>query len=528
LAAALELRALGVACRLVDQAPSRSDRSRALAVQARTLELLARHGVADALVERGRRTLDVALFVQKQPAAEVSFGDIGVQDSPYPFILFVSQVETERVLEAKVKELGVEVERPVEVTLVEALPDGGAGAQLRHADGTEERVHARYVVGADGAHSLVRKAAGMNFNGSAYPQDFMLADVEVQWDLPKDRVHFFLGDEAMVTVLPLQGHSRVVAVRPKHPTEKDPTLRQMEELLNSVSPVAASLENPTWLARFHLHHRGVDRYRQGPFFVAGDAAHIHSPVGGQGMNTGIQDAINLAWKLAYVLQGRAGEALLDSYHAERFPVGQRLLRRTDRFFSLVASANSMVIAARNFLAPRVVPWALKSPEQRRETFRFVSQLGINYRASPVVSESCIDMGDLLHPGLRAGDRVPDAHIRSSGGQATTLQSQLDPTRHTLLLFRGGNAGPIALKACSDRAMEFSTWITPVIVSRVPVEAVEPGMSVWLDQSGEAHERLGIRHPAHVLVRPDQYVAFRSSGLALEGVPLFLKRAYGCS
>jgi 2-polyprenyl-6-methoxyphenol hydroxylase-like FAD-dependent oxidoreductase len=524
LTAALELTWAGIKCRIVDQAQVRSDKSRALAVQARTLELLARHGIAQTLVKRGRTSHRIGLFVQKRLAADVEFHDIGIKDTAFPFILFVSQVETERVLEARLLELGVKVERPVTATALEQ-DESGVTVTLGREGEREEQVRARYVIGADGAHSVVRKAAGLSFEGAAYPQDFMLADVDVSWDLPHDRVQFFLGEDVVMTAIPLKGdHHRFIAVRPQRPPEADPTLEEMQELLQGLCPVPVRLTNPKWLTRFHLHHRGVNQYRQGRLFVAGDAAHIHSPAGGQGMNAGIQDAVNLAWKLAYVLLGRAGEHLLDSYHEERFPVGRRLLSRTDRFYSVAASSNSLLVAARNYLAPRVVPLALKSPATRAQVFRFVSQLGVRYRSSPVVSESCMDMDDLLRSGPRAGDRVPDCHFSTMDGKATSLQRELHRPNHTLLLFAHEEPTQ-GVRMALDRAREFNSWIAPVVVCQKPLP-LDPEARCWVDTEGEIHARLGIRHAAHVLIRPDGHVAYRAQGLALEGVPLFLKRAYG--
>jgi 2-polyprenyl-6-methoxyphenol hydroxylase-like FAD-dependent oxidoreductase len=520
LTAALELTWAGVRCRIVEQATVPSTRSRAVGIQARTLELFARHGIADALVERGLRCVQVSFHVEKQPKAQIDFGDVGVDDTPFPFMLFVSQVETEAVLTKKLAALGVQVERGVTVTDVTAGAHG-ASASLRHPDGREETVEARFVVGADGAHSVVRRAAGLSFQGGAYPQSFMLADAQVEWDLPRDQIHFLLGEQAAVVVLPLGEGHRLVTLEPRRHDEHEPTREEMEALLQSVSPVPARLSSATWLARFKLHHRGVNRYRTGPLFVAGDAAHIHSPVGGQGMNTGIQDAVNLAWKLAYVLKGYASDALLDTYHDERFPVGQTLLGRTDRFFSLVATESSFLAAIRNFLVPKAVPLVASSTARRAQVFRLVSELSVNYRNSPLVSESCMDMAGLFQPGLCAGDRVPDAPL---GGTGATLHQLLAKPEHQLLLFPW-DASASAIRAALDRAREFSTWISTAVVSKTPLE-LSPRDICWRDESGKVHERLRIRGAAHVLVRPDGYLAYRAKGLALEGVPLFLKRVYG--
>src|SRR5215208_5062050 len=357
---ATELAARGVSGRIIDRAPERSERSRALVVQARSLELLQKMGVADELVARGRRTIKATPFVEGRPAANLEFGDIGVDDTPYPFLLFVSQAETERVLEKHLESLGAKVERPVELLSFEGDAEG-VSARLRHGDGRQETARVRYLVGADGAHSTVRHTLGLSFKGDAYPQDFPLAGPSTY---------------------------RLIATRAEDaPLDAgDPTLEEVQQLATELCPLPVKLYDPSWLARFRLHHRGVDSYRAGQAFVAGDAAHIHSPAGGQGMNTGIQDSYNLAWKLTLVIEGHAPDSILDSYHEERHPIGQRLLRTTDRMFNVAATPNPLAIELRNFLMPRVLPRVMGKRSLRARAFRFVSQLGIRYPDSPIVGE----------------------------------------------------------------------------------------------------------------------------------------------
>src|ERR671911_185015 len=273
---AAELAARGVGCRIIDKAPARSQHTRALVVQARTLELMQKMGIADDLVARGRRTLKVTPFVGGRRAVDVEFGDIGVDDTPFPFILFVSQAETERALEGHLESLGVKVERPVELLTFAQDPEG-VDARLRRPDGREETVRARYIVGADGAHSQVREAAGLAFEGDAYPQDFVLADVDLDWGGDDDRLYFFLSRRGLLAAFPLAGPSthRLVAT-PSEETPSDagdPTLEEFQQIADELSAIPMRLHDPSWLSRFRLHHRGVDRYRAGRAFVAGDAAH---------------------------------------------------------------------------------------------------------------------------------------------------------------------------------------------------------------------------------------------------------------
>jgi 2-polyprenyl-6-methoxyphenol hydroxylase-like FAD-dependent oxidoreductase len=463
---ACELAARGVPHRLVDQAPVASDKSRALVVHARTLEVFQKMGFADRLVERGRTAFDFSVWVAGREAVALQIGDTGVDDTPFPFLLFVSQAETEKLLTARLAELGGRVERPAQVIGFDEDP---GGVVARFADGRALR--ARFVAGCDGAHSVVRKAAGCTFEGAAYESDFVLGDVAIDWSRSNDAFHLILPAEGgVLALLPLTGDRRwrVIVTRvdaPEH--EGDPTLAELQALVDRFAPEPLKLRDPVWLQRFRLHHRGVDRYRAGRFFVAGDAAHIHSPAGGQGMNTGIQDAFNLGWKLALAAQGHAGDFLLDSYHGERWPVGQRLLSFTDRLFALNTSGNPLAVRLRNFFVPRVAPRALASRRLRASIFRFVSQLGIAYRDSAIVEDHP------LHGGPHAGDRAPESD---------DLFSRLTGTRFHLLAIG---------------------W-EPTLPSRL-------APLVEVHRFTAPPPRYGTTSPATWLIRPDGYVSYRAHG-----------------
>ena len=529
---AAELAARGIGCRIVDKAPVRSDRSRALVVHARSLELMQKMGIADRLVGRGRRAIKVTPFVGGRRAVDFEFGDIGVEDTPYPFLLFVSQAETEQALEGHLESLGVRVERPIELLTFTQDPEG-VDARLRRPDGREETVRARYIVGADGAHSQVREAAGLAFEGDAYPQDFVLADVDLDWAGDDDRLYFFLSRRGLLAAFPLAGPSthRLVATPSEEtpPDAGDPTLEEFQQMANELSSIPMRLHDPSWLSRFRLHHRGVDRYRTGLAFVAGDAAHIHSPAGGQGMNTGIQDAYNLAWKLALVIQGRAPDSLLDSYHEERHPVGQRLLRTTDRIFNVAATHNPLFITLRNALIPRILPWVLGKRSRRARAFRFVSQLGIKYPESPIVDEELRGADQAFRNGPAAGHRAPDGPLlMAEDGREVSLFSRLRGTPHHLLLFAGRSldAGGFTSDAeLRNLLAGYGGMIQPHLIF-----AGERGQSgseapAYVDESGLVHVRYGLTGAGFYLVRPDGYVAFRAPGSTLRPLRAYLRRVF---
>ncbi|MGH7553597.1 MAG: FAD-dependent monooxygenase, partial [Longimicrobiales bacterium] len=340
LALAAQLQSFGMRFRIIDRSLDRARESRALAVQARTLEVLDTLGLADQLVARGRTSTRVAIHAGARTVAHIQLGSIGRVDTRFPFILFVSQSETERVLAEHLERAGVTIERGVELTGFDAR-DAWVDCNLQDQSGLDYSVRARYLAGCDGARSLVRKAAGFSFEGGSYPQDFVLGDVEADGPLEPLSINAFIGQGGLSMFFPLGEPTtwRVIAMKsfdqrtlrePTATSEESPigplSLQELQTIVDFPTGASVRVRDPAWLTHFRLHHRQVERYSNGRVFLAGDAAHIHSPVGGQGMNTGIQDAWNLGWKLALVARGIADPAILDSYEPERLPVGRSVLR----------------------------------------------------------------------------------------------------------------------------------------------------------------------------------------------------------
>ncbi|MBX6724335.1 MAG: FAD-dependent monooxygenase, partial [Dactylosporangium sp.] len=332
--------------RVIDRRAEPVHESRALAVQPRTLEVLRPFGVSDALVARGNPAVRLHLH---GPGGEVSFPlfDLGMDDTPYPFLLVVSQAVTEEVLGGHLAGQGVAVDRPVELL---ALADEGDAVTctLSGAGGATERVRAAYVVGCDGARSTTRTLAGIDFRGGRYPQTFALADLSVD-GLEPDTAHAFFGSDGIALFFPLVRPApwRLIAMRPPGgwpgtPPGQDTSLRDLQAAVDRFTGGRVRLHDPVWRSDFRLQHRQAVTYRSGRVFVAGDAAHVHSPAGAQGMNTGIQDAVNLGWKVALVARGLTPARLLDSYDVERRPVGAMVVRATDRAFTVATSTAAPV------------------------------------------------------------------------------------------------------------------------------------------------------------------------------------------
>ncbi|MDO0910443.1 FAD-dependent monooxygenase [Streptomyces sp. DT2A-34] len=486
LALAAQLRAHGITFRLVDRSPDRVRESRALGIQPRTLEALAGFGVTERLVARGNPAMRLRLHLKRRTVSVPLF-DIGLTDTPYPFLLFLSQAETENVLGEHLATRGVPIERGTELLLLDRR-DPHVVCRLRGRDGTEEDVVARYVVGCDGAHSTVRAQAGIDFEGYAYPQTYLLADLDVD-GLEPGAVHSYMTGAGMLIFFPLGSPApwRMLAIRPPDAPDGEVTLPLLRQIADRYGAQGLTLRDPVWMTDFRLHNRGAARYRSGPCFLAGDAAHIHSPAGAQGMNTGIQDALNLGWKLALVCRGAAPEELLQTYGIERAPVGREVRRFTDRAFTVGTSPHPLLRFARARLVPHLAPLAVRARAPRRWVFRTVSELGIHYRRSPASTTG----GRPPRHGPRAGDRLPDL---PRGIQARTAA----PGWHLLL------TGPPHL--WPDQRL------APVLAGRADLITVH---------------RLDDRGPwpgvAQGLVRPDGHVGYVARGAELEGLRAYAAR-----
>jgi 2-polyprenyl-6-methoxyphenol hydroxylase-like FAD-dependent oxidoreductase len=508
------LHAFGARIRVVDRLIDRAHESRALVVHARSLEILRDLGVDEALLRRGNKAARIAVHRSAKKRFIITFDDIGAIDTEFPFILFISQAETEAVLSDHLASVGQRVDRGVEVTSL-AADEAGVSCTLLHLDGGEERLRATFVAGCDGAHSFVRKAAGIPFKGDVYPQTFVLGDVEVDGAIVPNAGHLFFGQNGLAVFFPLGRPRtwRMIGIAPPevgaeiNPTDRPQlTLDELQRIADVSVPIPLRLRDPDWLANFRLHHRQAEHYRSGRFFLAGDAAHVHSPAGGQGMNTGLQDAWNLGWKLGLVIRGVGKDRLLDSYEAERLPVGKFLLRYTDRLFggfTRVAKGGLIAKLVRVIFAGIVLPRAMSSPKRRARAFRILSQLGIRYRASPIVQEG----EPRLKNGPHAGDRFPDAPV-TVRGKASTLHRELGGPRFHLLLCGPETAWDGA--AILQLEKRFGALLSIRHISRTGSD------SVLQDPSGGALALLGVRQAALYVVRPDGHISYRCAGTSLEG------------
>jgi 2-polyprenyl-6-methoxyphenol hydroxylase-like FAD-dependent oxidoreductase len=518
---AAHLHRQGVACRLIDRSPTASDKSKALVLWSRTLEMLEDLGVVGDFLAAGMTLNAARIHGGSRLLVRVPFEIAG---TAYAKPLMLAQNETERLLTEHLRRSGIMVERPVELT---GFADRGdhVDATLKHADGREEAVRCDWLLGCDGAHSTTRHTLGLQFTGEAEPNDWVLADCRID-GVPHDELSLFWHHKGVLAFFPFaRDRCRVIAdmgTAKGADRPPDPTLAEVQAIVDERGPGGVRLSEPHWLAGFRIHERKVADYRRGRVFLAGDAAHIHSPAGGQGMNTGMQDAWNLAWKLALVQSGAApASPLLDSYSQERGEVGEQVLRNASRLTAVATLRNPVG----QFLRNRLVSALGLLPAFRRSFVLGLSELTIHYPHSPLNGEST---GSAWRSGgVRPGDRVPDAQLRESGtGRQQRLLQALDGTRHHLLLLPAA-AEPRVLDNLRELGRRTEAAYPDVIRSHliVPADALPAGTEgpAWLDPAGAVRGLFGATETALALVRPDGYLGYRGQPATGEGLDAHLRR-----
>jgi 2-polyprenyl-6-methoxyphenol hydroxylase-like FAD-dependent oxidoreductase len=406
---AIELARYGVPVRIVEKAAQRTDKSKALVVWSRTLELLDRQPAGSApFVEAGFQVAAVGIFAGKKQMGRVSMEAV---DSPYPYALMLPQSETERLLEERLNALGVRVERQAEATAISLRTDG-ADVVLRHTDGREEKAAADWLAGCDGAHSLVRHTVGAAFAGETIDSDWMLADVHMRgYPVPDTEATVYWHTDGAFVIFPISpGRYRLLADLPPTSAAHPPTpsLEQVQAMIDRRGPPGMTAHDPIWLAGFRINGRKVASYRYGRAFLCGDAAHVHSPAGGQGMNTGMQDAFNLAWKLAAAAKGLCRESLLDSYSAERSEVGEHVLHDAQNLTVVGTMKNPVAQTIRNTVGHLML--GLASVQQAMADK--MTEMSVGYPNSPL-------NGQALGGGPKPGGRIAPIVGQTPVGSGTT-------------------------------------------------------------------------------------------------------------
>ena len=512
----------GVNFRIVDKAPGIREVSKAMILHVRTQEVLDKVGVAERAREEAQPLTEVVVFAYGKHIGAWDLDDI---DSAYAHPLILGQNRTQHILLDQLRGLGRDVEWNVEATIFEPTAEG-AQTTLKTSDAasgqaSETTIRSRYVVGCEGSNSLVRKTLKFSFEGDRYTgEQFIQADCRIKWALPKGRSYLFLTPDGYMMVIEFPDDVvRIFISLPDHnaagaqaaagqlgaveATSEEPTLDEIRTHLTRLSGFDCELTDPTWRARYRTSHRYANRFSEGCAFICGDAGHVHVPIGGQGMNTGIQDAFNLGWKLAGVVKNELNESVLESFHDERHPVAVSLIKGTDfAYTGILHPSETRQRAARLF-----GPFLIRN--ERVQTFMrgTLEELNVSYPNSPLN----LDLGGAKGPA--PGERVLDVALVRDADKATVKLSELTRGEAwTLLLFAGLHADEEDMAARSVLAREidqrFGARVRVVGVEAAAVAAPGfPGVAL-LDVLHGAHERYGIAAPAFYLLRPDTYVCAR--------------------
>jgi 2-polyprenyl-6-methoxyphenol hydroxylase-like FAD-dependent oxidoreductase len=489
----------GVTPVIIDRHPGPSVQTKALGVHARTMEIYAKLGIAERAVELGLPTRGGNMWPEGRFGARIPFGDIGRGLSPFPYILILGQDDNERLLGELLRNQNVPVQWNTELMKLEHGAND-VRVTLKQADGSIKETRTRWVAGCDGAHSAVRTLNGIGFPGAPYEHVFFVADTTATGPMVPDELNIYLWKDGFHLFFPMRGrnHWRIVGILPAELRGRDDlTFDAVVPSLRQYAGTALAFSECSWFSTYRIHHRHAERFRDRRCFLLGDAAHIHSPVGAQGMNTGLQDAYNLAWKLALVIEGRASESLLDTYETERLPVAKRLLETTDRGFALVVSDSLAARLLRTRVIAKVAALAMRFERVRKFAFRTISQIGIRYPQSRL-SENL--------PGLpaeapRAGKRFPWLKLKFvSGSGPEDLFARLDDTCFNLIVI--GQSAPRA------EPPELAGLLRTHVVAA---------------DSSNVHElaRAHIPSPSYYLLRPDGHVGLAGTRLEVAVLSRYL-------
>ena len=488
LSLACQLTRFGIDFVVVEKNESFTPFSKALGVQARTLEIYDQLGLAQTAIERGEIADKARLLEGGQIRGEMHFGEFGKGLSEFPYMLMLEQSKNEELLYEYLRSHGRDV---LWKTELEDFSQSGSGvtAHVKISSGDTQTINGKYLVGCDGASSPVRHSLGLTFEGSTFERLFYVADARVDWELAHDALHVALARDVFTAFFPMKGEHRyrIIGTFPesKNQEEGEVLYEEIERQIKDESEVPLEISDVRWFSLYKVHSRRVNKFREGRCFVAGDSAHIHSPAGAQGMNTGIGDAYNLAWKLAFVIKGHASEKLLDTYNDERLANAKRLLESTDRMFELAAGDGWLVSLIRTTIFPPIANLVTSIDAVKKRLFRLVSQIVINYRDFSLSKHTHDETDD-----VKAGDRLPYFVV-----DGDSIFHKLNEPKFHLLLFSNGASEQTI---CKDVEREFND------VADCQVAPLD-------DRVKEIFEK---ENDFIVFLRPDNHIAFISSEISL--------------
>ena len=495
LALACQLIRYGIDFIIIDKKETTTPHSKAIGVQARTLEIYEQIGLAAPLIELGSIAERATMFAGGRVRGCIPFRDLGKGMSPYPFLLIVEQGKHEKLLHDFISSHGRKVSWKTE--LENFTHDETYVTGVINSNGQKETIEAKYLIACDGAKSLVRHSLGLKFEGSTFERMFYVADVDIDWKLGRSGLFVYLMKNNLLAFFGMDGEKqfRIVGTFPEEfsKDEGEVLYEEIEEQFRNDADIDFDITRVNWFSTYNVHTRHVERFSKGRCHLAGDSAHIHTPAGAQGMNTGIQDGYNLAWKLAWVLKHGASEELLDTYNEERLPNAEALMRTTDRFFNIAANPNPVFAFIRLWIFPYIAEFLFSLDLVKRFVFPRISQISINYRGSSL-SET---KGSFK---VKAGDRM--SWFEMNGKSVYDVLHE--PVFH-LLVFSDGK-----------------TEIPPL-----PVDLMKSWQgkidSHFFDLNEKTAEVFGTREPFFLVLRPDNYIGMISDDFSPEAVDQYLSK-----
>jgi len=498
--------------KIIDKSKVPAMDSRAAGIQPRTLEVFELMGVLSKFLQDGVKVVGFNIFSKKRELLHASYKGF---DTPYSFVLDLPQSQTEHILLKKLESLGHSVHRGVELSNLEIKKES-VHVTLKEGEERTTPDEYLYVIGCDGARSACRKLTNTSFPGSEYPTKWIVLDAKLDWNYDFQEMNLFPHEDGLIAVFPLpHERSRIVIEYPSD-LSSSPSFEMAQKALQNRISSDITFREPTDINPFIMHHRQVTSYKTERVFLAGDAAHLHSPAGGQGMNTGIQDAFNLAWKLAFVIQNKAPPTLLDSYHEERHPVAKEVLSITDRITKMMTVKNPALSFMRDSFMSTVGSF---DTLKKQLPLKF-SQTTICYKSSNIIKESA------KHPPkeLKLGARAPD-HMLKKAGDEIRLFSLLSLSNFTLLLFSGKHPSEETFKCLNEIASDIHPLVSPFIIYRNQSDYDQSAMkeTSFLDLEPSMHTHYGITNPTAVLIRPDGYIGMIQEPPSKEFIQNTLKK-----
>ncbi len=503
---ACQLARYGINFRIIDKKPEPTQASNATWIQTRTLELFDQMGIAEYFIKIGHPCSAINFYIDGKQSAILTFKDV---NSIYPFILMLPQSETEKILEKYLIEFNKNVERPLELIDIKFENDTVIST-LKHSDGRIENIISNWLVACDGANSIVREKCGFHFPGEDLKEQFMVADATIDFTyMPKDEIHFFFDPGTVLAAFPLgKNKYRIAANLHLDYPRKFYSEREVIELVQERAHGKYYVTDVAWISSFWIHGKIAEHMRKGPIFLAGDAAHIHSPAGGQGMNTGIQDAYNLAWKLAFVIQRKAKASLLDSYEIERYPIVEETINQNEHFTKIALFDKDFLSKLEDFSKD------LSDDRDGNLTKKIgnqITQIDIQYKNSPIINYK--NDKNLYY----AGKRLPNIIINQK-----TLYHYLNNTQYNILLFIGLNPSEKELMLIND--VQKNLEKNPDLFKLLIISKDKFGFSdnVLLDENSNIQKYLGIKKSTILIVRPDTYIAYYSESFDWESIKIFFE------